>query len=397
MPVGDLLELEITEMVYGGNAFGRYEGRAVFVAYALPGDRVAARVVEDRGRLIVAVTERVLNASSSRRVPRCKHFGPGLCGGCQWQHVDYDAQLRYKQRIVYDQLTRFGGLKEIVVHDTLRSREPWAYRTHATLHIADDGRLGYVSTDDATVLPIDECHIIRPELLELARSLSPDEVAALKHVRVQVGSGGDLMVAASEDEDYPQFHVAASTADRSVEYTIRDRRFRVSGGSFFQVNTAQAETLVDLVIDRLGLTGLERVLDLYSGVGLFTAFISPHAQSVTAIESAPSAVADAAHNLALTDNVLLIEDTVEKALPSLRGRFDAAVVDPPRSGLGEKAVRALREKRPQKIVYVSCDPSSLARDAKALVAAGYSATEAQPVDMFPQTYHVETVMAFTLG
>ena len=408
MAVGDLIELELTEMVYGGNAFGRHEGRSVFVAYGLPGERVEARVTEDKGRYAVAVAERILQPSPDRVTPRCIHFGPGLCGGCRWQHADYAAQLRYKQQSVRDQLTRFGGLRDIVVHETIPSPDAWAYRAHATLHVADDGRLGYVRTDGRTILPLEDCPIIQPDLLALIRWLPSEAVAALKHVRVQIGSGGELMVAVSEDEDYPQFRVTAPDVRpdagehtepmgrKYVEVVVKGWTFRVTGGSFFQVNLPQAETLVDLVLERLDLRGHERVLDLYSGVGLFTAFLAPLVHSVVAVESAESSVDDAAVNLAEADNVLLVQDTVERGLPRLSGRFDAAVVDPPRSGLGERAIRALIEKRPGRIVYVSCDPSSLARDVKALVAAGYTASEAQPVDMFPQTPHVETVMVFAL-
>ena len=180
-----------------------------------------------------------------------------------------------------------------------------------------------------------------------------------------------------------------------VHYTIKGRVFQVTGGSFFQVNLAQAETLVDLVLERLDLRGSEHVLDLYSGVGLFTAFLAERARRVSAVEVYAPAVRDAEVNLAEFANVDLRVGAVEAVLP--RGNFDAAVIDPPRAGVKPKALDALIARAPRKIVYVSCDPATLARDAKRLAASGYRLIDVQPVDMFPQTYHIESVAAFALA
>jgi 23S rRNA (uracil1939-C5)-methyltransferase len=182
-----------------------------------------------------------------------------------------------------------------------------------------------------------------------------------------------------------------------VHYTLLGHTFQVTGGGFFQVNLPGAEALVRLVQEKLALTGSERVLELYAGVGLFTAFIAPHAKHVTAVESYPPAVADAVTNLHRFNNIDLIEGTVEEALPELPGRFQAAVADPPRGGIPERALRALVRRGPRRFVYVSCDPATLARDCKFLTKNGYRLVEAQPVDMFPQTYHIETVALLTRG
>ena len=411
MPRGDLIELELTDIVYGGNAFGRHDGKAVFVPYSLPGERVQVRLVDDRKRYAVGELVQVLTPSPERATPPCEYFGPGKCGGCQWQHIDYPAQLAYKHKIVRDQLARFAGLPDAVVHPTLPSPDPWAYRSHATLHPTDDGRLGYVTTDNRGILPIDNCYIIRPELLALLRSLTPQDITGARRVRLQAGSDGDdLLLIATETAD-PQDEQTSppepdvrpdedervvSADNANVSYVVHGRTFQVTGGSFFQVNLPQAAALVELMLRRLDLEGDERVLDLYAGVGLFTAFLAAEVRQVTAIENSPLAARDAQVNLAPFGNVLYVNDTVEAALPRLSGRFDAAVIDPPRSGMGPRALAAMLDHRPGRIVYVSCDPSSLARDVKALIEAGYTFVEAQPVDMFPQTHHVETVALLRL-
>jgi 23S rRNA (uracil1939-C5)-methyltransferase len=186
-----------------------------------------------------------------------------------------------------------------------------------------------------------------------------------------------------------------------VHYTIKEHTFRVTAGGFFQVNLPQTEVLVDLVLERLNLQGNESVLDLYSGVGLFTAFLAERAALVTSVESYPPAVTDADVNLANFENVDLIEGNVEDVLGDLikseSERYDAAVVDPPRTGLEVEALDALAALAPQTIVYVSCDPATLARDAKRLAAKGYRLLDVQPVDMFPQTYHIECAATLRKG
>jgi len=404
--------LDLTGLIYGGNAIGRHDGRAIFVPYGLPGERVIVQVTQDRGRFAYAeILERIGEAAPERVTPRCPHFGPGKCGGCHWQHIDYEAQLWYKTEIVREQLQRLGGIKEALVYPMIASPDPWMYRSHATFSVAGDGRLGFVDTDDTHVMPITECHILRPELLALFHDLSLD-VPTLNRVRLQVGSASDdLLVAFSTSDDQApaiEVDIPASVAflpaenepvalvgSTYVTYTVKGHAFRVTAGGFFQVNLRQAEVLIDLVIDRLALTGRESVLELYAGVGMFTPFLAENAGLVTTIESFPSAVADAEINLAAYDNIDLIEGAVEDVLGALEEPFfDVALLDPPRQGLEGIALDELVKLAPRTIVYVSCDPATLARDAKRLAGKGYQLRDVQPVDMFPQTYHIEAVATF---
>jgi 23S rRNA (uracil1939-C5)-methyltransferase len=400
-------------MAHGGAAVGRHEGRAIFVPYTLAGERVRAQITQDKGRFAYAEAVEIVSRSPARAEPPCPHFGPGQCGGCQWQHIAYAQQLEYKRLIVIDQLERIGKLRSPIVHPTLPSPSPWGYRAHMTFSAGPDGALGFWSDDNSRIIPIEECHILHPELMKLFGQLDL-EALAVSRVRFQIGSNpaDQMMILEIEGEDAPEVEVDLPisvnllTGDNEpvnligsphVTYTIRGRSFRVTAGGFFQVNLPMAEALVEEVIGRLNLHGGESALDLYSGVGLFTAFIAGQAEFVTSVESYPPAVTDADLNLAEFDNVDLIEGTVEAVLADLDGPFEAVVVDPPRAGLGPKVTAGLIRLRPPRIVYVSCDPATFARDAAQLAASGYRLLDVQPIDMFPQTYHIECVATLERG
>jgi 23S rRNA (uracil1939-C5)-methyltransferase len=407
----ELIELTLQEMVHGGQALARHAGRTIFVPYGIPGERVRARLTDEHERYAFAEVVEVLEPSPHRVTPRCPHFGPGLCGGCHFQHLDYAVQPGYKRDVVIDQLKRIGGIEQPTVHPTIASPTPWHYRTHVTFHRDSLGNLCFVGTDNETLIPIDECHIMRPELMTLLDELNLEEIETLERVRLQAGLDDDRMVIIStNDDEAPELEVNMPVSinlllsdnepvnligSSHTVYTVRGRQFRVTAGGFFQVNLPQAEALVDLVLHKLNLRGSEAVLDLYAGVGLFTAFLAEQAALVTSVESYPPAVTDADENLAAFDNVDLIEGSVEDVLAELDEHYDAAVIDPPRSGLGRDALDALIGLAPRQIVYVSCEPSTLARDAKRLLAKGYRLVDVTPVDMFPQTYHIECVAYFT--
>ncbi|MBN1287477.1 MAG: class I SAM-dependent RNA methyltransferase [Anaerolineae bacterium] len=402
-------ELELTGMAHGGSAIGRHAGRIIFVPYAIPGERIIARITEDKGRFANAEIVEVLDPAPGRTAPVCKHFG--ACGGCQWQHIDYPAQLRFKREVMIDQLQRIGKLDAPNVAEPLPSPGgPWAYRVKATFHTGKDGQLGYWSHDNSRIIPIEECHIIRPELVALLDELAFEETPEIDKARLQVGSDGALMITLSAADDQPpaletdlpvsiNFLLSDNVpvnliGSASARYEVNGRRFRVTAGGFFQVNPPAAGLLVDEAMHCLNLRGGESVLDLYSGVGLFSAFIAEDAALVTAVESYPPAVTDAEVNLAEFDNVDLIEGTVEDVLPDAPGPYDLAVVDPPRAGMEPAALDALAAHAPRVIVYVSCDPATLARDAMRLSRHGYALETTQPVDMFPQTFHIESVSRF---
>lgn len=382
-----MLILTLSSMAHGGSALARHDGRPVFVPFGIPGETVRARIAQDKGSYLRAELLEVLEPSPERVPPRCKHFA--RCGGCHWQHIDYAAQFVYKRQVVAEQLARIGGLADAPVLPVIPAPDPWHYRTHITLRLSADGRPAFVAVDGRTLVPIEECHIIRPQI----RAALDAPLPRGKQVRVQADSAGQtaaFVMQALPDDDAG----GASDSQRAFEYVINGRTLRCTAGSFFQVNLPQAARLVDLALERLALTGTERVLDLYSGVGLFTVFLAAAAREALAIEAFAPAVRDAQRNLAAFDNVRLCAGKIEAALPALPGPFDAALVDPPRVGMERAALRALAEAAPRRIVYVSCDPATLARDAKRLVEAGYALADVQPIDMFPQTFHIECVARF---
>ncbi len=398
-------QLHLTAMAHGGEAIGRHEGKVIFVPYTIPGEEVLVEVVEERRRYARARLMEVLSPSPHRVEPPCPHFGQ--CGGCHWQHIAYQAQLDYKRQILCDQLARIGGLPEAMVRPTIPSPSPWHYRNHIQFSIAEDGQLGFRAARSHRVVPIGECHILHPLLEELLVALDLN-LPGLRRLSLRAGvNTGDRMVIFETEDDEPP----ALEADMPVSCVlllsdgtpvnlvgsnhiveeVAGRRFRISAASFFQVNTPVAEKLIKLAADYLDLRGDEVLLDAYCGVGTFGLSLAERVGEVIGIEENPFAVADANFNAGELENVTLIEGRVEDVLPDLEERIDVAILDPPRVGCEPEALRALAELGPRRIVYVSCDPATLARDVRRLGEAGYVLVEAQPIDMFPQTYHLESV------
>jgi 23S rRNA (uracil1939-C5)-methyltransferase len=367
-------------MAYGGDALGHAGGQAIFVAGGIAGETVRAQIVEQHRQFARARLVEVLAPAPDRVAPRCPHFGfdAAACGGCQWQHIAYAAQLRFKTHIVREQLQRIGRIADPPVRDALPSLDVWAYRNHARFSVTPGGRPGFQAARSHRVIPVDVCHIVQPPILDWLRANQPVGESASQRISVRAASFQPPTLAPQASAGVSNFHIKGVT-------------FRVSAGSFFQVNTSLIETLIDQVITRLAPRQPETILDAYCGVGLLTRFIAPRAGRVIGIESSASASADARVNLAAFERVDLREGLVEAILPAIHDRVDAAVVDPPRAGCGPQVIRALIEKQIDRLVYVSCDPATLARDIRILIDHGYQLIEVQPVDMFPHTYHIESI------
>lgn len=407
----DTFDVKLDSMAHGGEAIGRYENRAIFVPYAIPGEVVRVQIEEDKGRYARARLLDVLQPSPARVTPLCPHFGADACGGCQFQHIDYAVQAQLKGLIVVDQFRRVGKFPEPPILEPLPDEVGWEYRNHALFRPNAEGRLGFLSARSHDVYPVDDCLILRPPLRDLYPKLGT-VYPGLVWMELRVGTAeDDLMVALQTEDDEPPalevdfpLSIVQICQDDAIapliglDYiteTVYDHPFTISATSFYQVNSTQAMRLAELVMGALDLRGSEKTLDAYCGVGLFTAFMSEEAASVVGIEAHPTAVADARRNLAGRDNVTVLEGLVEDLLPDLDAPLDAAVVDPPRTGLEPEALDALVAHGPRRIAYVSCDPATLARDAQRLVRQGYALEWVQPVDMFPQTFHIECVALFT--
>jgi len=399
------IELTLTTMSNGADAIGRHEGKAIFVPFAIPHETVRVEIVEDKPTFARAKLIEVIAPSPDRVTPVCKHFG--VCGGCQWQHISYKAQLKWKKQVVIDQLTRIGGIASPNVLDTIPSPSPLHYRNHVQFSQTEDGKLGFMS--GAGVVPISECHIAHPDIMALFNQLDIEKLD-VDRIGVRVTSDEAMIVFESESGEPPDVEIDLDVSVAAVNkrgealtmigsdhlvQTILGRDFKISAASFFQVNTAQAETLVEVAIKVLGVSDGDTVLDLYCGAGLFTAFIAEKAARVIGVESYESAVGDAEVNLNEFNNVELFESPVEMAMDHLvKESVQRVILDPPRAGCDKRVLDALIKIAPQRIVYVSCDAATLARDAKRLIAGGYKLESATPLDMFPQTHHIETIAIF---
>ncbi len=393
-------------LVFGGDALGRLpDGRAVFTPYALPGEKVRIRIVEEKAHHARAELVEVLQASPRRITPRCAHFGG--CGGCHYQHMAYKDQLTAKTAILKDQLQRIGAVDNIPMPAVVASPSEWNYRNAIQFHLAPEGQLGYHRAGTQDVFPVRECFL--PEMLlgNLWPQLNFEPIADLTRIDLRVGADEELMlILESDDIQAPELtveglplsvvHLSPAGAivmagSDHISMEIAEKRFHVSAGSFFQVNSAVASLMVKHILENLKLTGKETVLDVYCGVGLFSAFLAPQVGRLIGVESAPSACDDFAINLDEFDNVELYQDVAENALPQLDVHPDIALVDPPRAGMVKGALQGLLRLAPKTLVYISCDPATLARDVRLFINGGYRLESITPFDMFPQTAHIETV------
>ena len=389
------LEVAVDDVAAGGDGIAHApDGRVMLVHGAVPGDRVAAEITEERPRLLRARVERVLEPSADRVEAPCPHVAAG-CGGCGWQHVEADAQRRLKVRIVEESLRRIGHL-EAPVHLGSPLRVA-GFRTSVRL-LVGDGRPAFRAQHSHDPVPVTSCVVAHPALDEL---IADARFGSAREVTLRVSDATSERVAVFDPavpDDHalpPDVQVVGRDqlrAGRRVWITevVGDRRFRVSADSFFQTRTDGAAALVDAVA-RAGDArwGRGRLVDQYGGVGLFAACLGA-GMATTLVEGSRSAVADARHNLADRDARVLRLD-VGRWRPS---PADLGVADPPRAGLGATVVRRIEATGAGRLVLVSCDAAAFGRDAGLLRDAGYGLVDATLIDLFPHTPHVELVSRF---
>ena len=404
-------EILLTTLTYGGDAMGRLEdGRAVFVPFGLPGERVRSRLTEEKRGFARGELMEILDASPQRIIPRCKHFG--VCGGCHYQNLPYEEQLKAKKEILRDQLTRIGRIENPPVQEIIASPNPWNYRNHVQFHLTEEGKLGYVGAGTSFaqgIIPITECHLPEESIDSFWPQLEFEPDTTIERVSLRTGKDDDLMlILESDSPETPELEIEAEISVAHVfeenvvviagndhlVIPVLGRGFRVSAASFFQVNTAPAEKMVQHLVDCLAVSSSTTLLDVYCGVGLFSAFLATNCGRVIGIESSPSACEDFSFNLNEFDRVELYEGLAEEVIPYLKAKPDIVLVDPPRAGLDKQVVDGILKLRPQIIAYVSCDPSTLARDSKRLMEGGYKLKQITPFDLFPQTYHIESISIF---
>lgn len=378
-------------MAFGGEAVGRLEdGRTVFVAGGVPGDLVEAELTEDhprwaRGRLL-----NLLEPSPHRVAAPCPHAGD--CGGCQWQHLSYAAQLEWKRDVVRSQLVHLGGLDTPRVEEVEVAGPPFGYRNRIDLGVMA-GRPALRERRSHRLVPIGACLLVVERLADALSRLG--DLGGVERLTLRAGVGTGEAAAYVTGEPPPEaagWGIPVVVGDGGyIHEVVAGVTFRITGRAFFQVNTLGAERLVELVDDALP-DASGHLLDGYAGGGLFAATVGRRFERVTAVESERLAAADLRHNTG--GAVEVVEAGVDEELSLHPGTWDSVVVDPPRAGLGRRLVELLSHSGASSVVYVSCDPASLGRDARLLTAAGYRLESVRPLDLFPQTYHVETVVRF---
>jgi 23S rRNA (uracil1939-C5)-methyltransferase len=438
------LRLNIEKLIYGGEGLARLpaddhgSGKAVFLPFVLPGESVEAVIREEKPGFARAQLEEILTPSLRRIDPRCPYFL--RCGGCHYQHTDYEHQLEIKAVILKENLRRIAKL-ELDTELNIHSSPPWNYRNRSRfkVQIAPEFAIGYYKFNSHELLPVEECPIssplinraltavwqlgrggkVPPGIQEIEFFANGDDTQLLSEVYCSAETAGstehftDELKAARAEISSVSFFVARSAKAESqgdpretggnLVYATKLASYRVSAGAFFQVNRHLTDELVNIAVPgRRGGRDAHRTaggdagasgtaLDLYAGVGLFASVLNREFERVIAVESSPTSHADLLYNSPA--NVKAVRATTEQYLENAAGKLRAelVVVDPPRSGLGERVIKGLVTLKAPRITYVSCDPATLSRDLGRLLQSGYRVEEAHMVDLFPQTYHLESV------
>jgi 23S rRNA (uracil1939-C5)-methyltransferase len=430
---GELLEVEIESLAYGGRGVARTEGLVVFVSGALPGDRVRAEVTKAKKRFAEARSVELLTPSPDRVADVCVHGGEP-CPGAPWQGLDYERQLEHKSDQVGEALRRIGELEGFELEPIVAAGEQWRYRNKLEYSFGEDGdqpTLGFHARGRwDLIVDVHDCHLAS-EAGNKARNAVRDwaQLESIKAYdgRSHEGTLRNLVVREGWRTDQIQTRLVTTPArfpkppvdlhttiegesggtdgptgvlgEERLREELCGLKLEMSHGAFFQTNTEMAERLYGVVAEFAGLTGSERVFDLYCGIGTIGLTLAAQAGEVWGLEIVPEAIADAERN-AKANGIGNAHFLAANARTGVRpllvqaGKADVVVIDPPRAGLSQKIVRRVLECEAKKIVYVSCNPTTLAPNAAQLVEAGYRLSRVRPVDMFPQTPHIECVALF---
>ncbi|EGL83877.1 RNA methyltransferase, TrmA family [Caldalkalibacillus thermarum TA2.A1] len=440
----DEVELKIHDLNHEAMGVGRYEGYTLFVKDALPGEVVKAKVLKTKKNFGYAKVLEILEQSPARMKPPCPIFA--RCGGCQLQHLAYEEQLKYKEQLVKNDLERIGGLdlNKVNVYPVIGMEKPWRYRNKTQVPIGEEeGGLigGFYRPRSHDIIDMEACliqHEQHDQVIQKVKEIGTrlgipaynedKHSGLLRHVVAKYGfaTGQLMIVLVTNGEHIPAKNklvdelVSAFPNLKSIVQNINtkrtnvifgdeskvlwgepyiydkigDIRFAISARSFFQVNPVQTQVLYEKAMAYADLEGHETVIDAYCGIGTISLFLAQKAKQVLGVEVVPEAVADAKRNARLNGmtNVQFAVGEAEKIIPWWRAqgiKADVIVVDPPRKGCDGSLLKTIIEMKPERVVYISCNPSTLARDIKILEAGGFETREVQPVDMFPHTSHVE--------
>jgi len=385
-----VIELHIEKLVYGGDGLARENGQVVLTPFVLPGETVQADVTRAKNDLARGKLLHVVSPSTQRIEPQCPYFTH--CGGCHYQHANYEYQLEQKKAILLEVLRRTGGI-EYTGEIAVIAAEPWQYRNRVQLHIAD-GKIGYFEGGSHALVAIDHCPVASPKLNECIAVLAR-EAAQIRpfEATLELFTNEDTVQFNLRDRAPQPFIALLRTL--GVSTLIDYGGLRVSRDTFFQVNRFLTDKLVEAA---LGGSGGRWAMDLYAGAGLFTLPLARAFERVTAVDDSASASRDLEHNASAAGimNLQTRQATVDAHLLGVTEAPDLIVADPPRTGIGRLGVKELVRIQTRELTIVSCDPATLARDLKGLISAGYKIGELMLMDLFPQTAHFETVAKLRL-
>ncbi|MDD3023102.1 MAG: 23S rRNA (uracil(1939)-C(5))-methyltransferase RlmD [Syntrophomonadaceae bacterium] len=403
---------------HSGEGVARIDGKATFIPFAIPGETVEVEITTDKKKFKRACLTEIIDASSERSIPFCPHYYE--CGGCAYQHMSYAKQLELKQRVVSETMSRIGKL-ELQVNPIIGMEDPWRYRNKVTWHVDRINgtlRMGYYKFDSRQIVDITTCKLISIEMENLSLYIKSrlEELNLPDHSEIVIRKSSLdqklMLIFAGEGTenasiqtllDYPGLDSIYSMDDEYytllhgepyLHEEINGVFYDISALSFFQVNSLQARKLFDLVKEYADARSSNRVLDAYCGIGSMSLYLAPSARKVIGVESYPPAIQDAVHNTHINKlrNCDFITGSCETIIPQLIEEFELVIIDPPRSGCTEELIKSIARLSPERIIYVSCNPATLARDLALFSKEGYKTLEVQPVDMFPQTSHVECVV-----
>ncbi len=442
-----IIRMDIEGLGDSGEGIGRVDGFTVFVQGGIPGDHLSVEIIKVKKQYAMGVLKQVIRPSDARRKPSCPYAKK--CGGCQMQHVNYVDQLTFKKKAVESAVTRIGKLEGVPVHEVLGMDDPYCYRNKGQYPVAlghkDKVDLGFYRQRSHDVVDVEVCelqHLSANAVARVIRHWAKDNKITiydekkhkglLRHVLVRTahGSGAVMVVLVTKGTQVPSTNdlikrlqeavpgvasliqnINTSKGNRvlgfenvtlwgadKIEDNIGDLTFEISPLSFFQVNPVQTEVLYGKALEYAALTGEETVVDLYCGIGTISLFLAQKAKKVVGVEIIEDAILDARKNAQANgiENAEFHVGAAEEVIPKLYEeglQADVVVVDPPRKGCDEIVLKTIGKMRPERVVYVSCKASTMARDLRLLEDMGYKTQEVQPVDMFPWTYHVETIVA----
>jgi len=445
MKLNETINLKIDDLAMGGDGVGKASGMAVFVPDSIPGDELKVKLVDVKKNYARGKIINIIKPSPDRVAPKCPLAS--VCGGCQWQHIGYPTQLRYKTKIVKDTLERIGKIKGANVKDIIGMENPWGFRNKIQYPIGDARRetgsartvMGYYKQGTHEIVDIDSCPIEHPKLSRAAKIVKDvlnkydyqiRSKGLFKHLRARMGFGTGEMILTfvTSEKAIPgskelikeilarckkdEINVVGICQNLNPRVTnvilgeinrtlwgrdhIYDKlgslRLKVSNTSFYQTNPVQTEVLYNKALEYAEVSNEDTVIDSYSGIGTVALWFARQARYVYGIEEVRQAVYDAAENAELNriENCRFNIGKVERLLPELK-EGEILILDPPRGGCEEKVLKTITKSKFKKVIYISCDPATLARDLAYLSINGFKIDEVQPVDMFPHSFHIETV------